>query len=151
MKVIPFRKRIHDESAPHWQGSEMQRMTDACAGSLARGDVSGWETGATEAGDPQLYVLGPEPERECLVCVSRLGRLYVLEDGHGRILFEDDAIDRLAAQVRGTLQRKKGAIVARAVMAWVAIRETFEEKVEPVLAEPVEVLSHVAPQFAAMI
>ncbi len=150
MTVIPFPKRMPDSPAVVWQGTELQRMSDAWAGPMARGEVSGWETGTTETGDPQLYVLGPAPDHDCLICISRLGRSYILEDGQGRILFEHDAIDTLAEQVRGALQRKKGAIVARAVMVWVAIRETFEDKVEPVLAEPMELLSLVAPQLGAL-
>ena len=151
MTVVPFPQRASENAPRDWQGIELQRVADACAGPLSRGEVSGWETGTTEAGDPQLYLLGPEPEQECLVCVSRLGRLYVLEDGQGRVLFEHDAIDTLAEQVRGALRRKKAAIVARAVVAWIAIKETFEEKVEPVLAEPMEAFSHIAPQFVALI
>lgn len=151
MTIIPFPSRAADSAARDWQSAELQRVTDACADPISRGEVSGWAIGATEAGDPQLYVLGPAPEQECLVCVSRLGRLYVLEDGQGRVLFEHDAIDTLAEQVRGALRSKKAAIVARAMVAWIAIKETFEEKVEPVLAEPAEILSHIAPQFVALI
>ena len=151
MTIVPFPQRVPENALRDWQGIELQRVVDACAYSISHGEVSGWETGITEAGDPQLYVLGPKPEQECLVCVSRLGRFYVLEDGQGRVLFEHDTIDALAEQMRGALRRKKAAIVARAVVAWIAIKETFEEKVEPVLAEPMEVFSHIAPQFVALI
>jgi hypothetical protein len=104
MNVVPFPRR-ESEVARLWQRFEMQRVADACAESLSRGDVSGWEAAVTEAGDPQLYLLGPPPERECLVCLTRLGRLYILEDGQGRILFEHDAIGVLAEQMRSTLRR----------------------------------------------
>ncbi len=149
MSVVPFPRR-DGEVARLWQRFEMQRVADACTESLSRGDVSGWEAAVTEAGDPQLYLLGPPPERECLVCLTRLGRLYVLEDGQGRILFEHDAIGVLAEQMRGALRRKKMAVVARFAVVWFALRETFEEKIEPALAEPIELLSLVAPQFASL-
>jgi hypothetical protein len=148
MTVLPFRRQVHQ---PGWHQSEIGTMTAAFAPALSRGDASEWVAAETEVGDPQLYLLGPEPEQECFVCVSRLGRLYVLEDGQGRILFEHDAIDVLAAQVRRMLRRKKASIVARIAVAWVAVKEAFEEMFEPVLAEPVEILSHVAPQFAALV
>jgi hypothetical protein len=119
--------------------------------SLEKGIACGWEIGSTEAGDPQLYLLGPAPDHECLLCVSRLGRLYVLEDGQGRVVFEHDAMTMLAEQVRGCLRRKRSAIVARAVVAWLAIKETFEERVEPIMAEPAEILAHIAPQLAALV
>ena len=56
----------------------------------------------------------------------------------------------LAEQVRGVLRRKKSALVARAVVAWLAIKETFEERLEPMLGEPAEFLTHIAPQLAAL-
>ncbi len=150
MNIVPFPRRDGD-TAGLWQRFEMQRVADACAEPLSRGEVSGWEAGVTEAGDPQLYLLGPPPERECLVCLTRLGRLYVLEDGQGRIMFEHDAIGVLAEQMRGVLRRKKAAIIARIAAAWIAVRETFEEKVEPALAEPIEMVSLIAPQFGAFV
>ena len=56
----------------------------------------------------------------------------------------------LVEQARAALRRKKAAIAARIAVTWCAVREFFEEKVEPVLAEPVEVLTHFAPQLAAL-
>jgi hypothetical protein len=147
MTVVQFRQR---EVAQGWHGGEMNALLAACGDSLDKGAVSGWEVGTTEAGDPQLYLLGPAPDHECILCVSRLGRLYVLEDGQGRIVFEHDAIGLLVEQVRGALRRTKAAIVARIVVAWLAIKETFEERMEPVLAEPAELLSHVAPQLIVL-
>ena len=44
----------------------------------------GWDVGVTEIGDPQFYLLGPPPHEECILCISRLGRVYVLEDGAGQ-------------------------------------------------------------------
>lgn len=148
MTVTQFRRR---ETVQGWQSVEMNALLSASGESLEKGIACGWEIGATEAGDPQLYLLGPAPDHECLLCVSRLGRLYVLEDGQGRVVFEHDAMALLAEQVRGTLRRKRSAIVARAVAAWLAIKETFEERVEPVMAEPAEILAHIAPQLAALV
>jgi hypothetical protein len=134
-----------------WQRGEMNALIAACGESLDKGTVTGWEIGETERGEPQLYLIGPAPDYECVLCVSRLGRLYVLEDGSGRILCEHDALGQLSDQVRGALRHKKAAIVARAAVLWLAIKETFEERIEPMLAEPVEILSHVAPQLVALV
>lgn len=150
MKVVQFPARPPAAAFGVWHTAELQNVIDACAASILRGEISGWEVGTTEAGDPQLYLLGPAPECECITCVSRVGRLYILEDGQGRVVFEHDAIHLLAEQMRMALQRKKAAIVARIVFAWIALKETFEERVEPVLAEPAELLSHVAPQLAVL-
>ena len=132
-----------------WQFAEVQKLLSGCATSLASGEASGWEVGKTEAGDPQLYLLGQAPDYDCLLCVSRLGGLYVLEDGHGRILFEHRNLVLLVQQVRAALCRKKMMIFAKAAIIWATLRQTIEEKVEPMLAEPIELVSHIVPQFAA--
>jgi hypothetical protein len=149
MNVVEFPQA---ERCPRgWQASEVNAVVGACAGSIAAGDASGYETGSTELGDPQLYVIGPAPDYDCILCISRLGRLYVLEDGAGTVLFEHDSLTLLAQEVRVALRRRKADIVARMAVLWCGVREFFEEKVEPMLAEPVEVLTHVAPQLAALV
>ncbi len=145
MNILAFRRQPEPKS---WQAAEMQALTGACASFVAKGQAAGWEMGETERGDPQLYLLGEPPAEECLLCVSRLGRTYVLEDGEGRILFEHDSVMLLAEQMRTALRRRRGMIVAKIAIAWYAAREAFEEKLEPLLAEPAELLSHVAPQLA---
>lgn len=146
MTVLQFTRR----ETHSWQRSEVNALIAACGESLEKGTVTGWEIGETERGDPQLYLLGPAPDHECILCVSRLGRLYVLEDGEGRILCEQDAIKNLSEQVRHALRHKKAAIIARATVVWLAIKETFEERFEA-LVEPMEALEHVAPQLVALI
>jgi hypothetical protein len=132
-----------------WQTAELAKLTNACT-AAAHGDIIGWEIGTTETGDPQLYMLGPAPDHDCILSITRLGRLYVLEDGKGQVLFEDGNLTLLAEQACGALRRKKAEIVARLTVCWCAVREFFEEKVEPVLAEPVEFVTHFAPQLAAL-
>jgi hypothetical protein len=53
---------------------------------------------ATERGGPQFYLLGPAPEHDCALCVSRLAQGYVLEDGIGRLIGEALALDRFAGE-----------------------------------------------------
>jgi hypothetical protein len=149
MNIVAFRRHPASRSQS-WQPAEMQTITGACAAFVSQGEASGWETGATEQGDPQLYVVGPAPDHDCVLSVSRLSRLYVLEDGEGRVLFEHDSVMLLAEQMRTALRRRKGAIIARVALAWCVVRETIEEKIEPLLAEPVELLAHFAPQLAAL-
>jgi hypothetical protein len=132
-----------------WQFTEVQKLLSGCAASLANGEASGWEVGKTEAGDPQLYLLGPAPDYDCILCVSRLGGLYVLEDGSGTILFEHRNLILLGQQVRAAVCRRKAMIVAKATLIWAAIRQTVEEKIEPMLAEPIELATHLGPQIAA--
>jgi hypothetical protein len=133
-----------------WRSDEMNRLVNACAGAIAKGEASGWEVGTTENGDPQIYLLGPPPDYDCILCISRLGRHYLIEDGSGKVVFEHDNLMLLAEQAATVLSRRKTAIVARIAVAWYAIRETIEEKTEALMAEPIEVLSHMAPQLAAL-
>jgi hypothetical protein len=151
MKVVPFVPRRSQFQTGPWNARELDPVLDACATPIARGEVGGWDTGLTEAGDPQLYLLGPAPGHDCLLCISRLGGRYVLEDGQGRLLFEHDAIMPIAEKVQAALARKRPAMVARLVAGWVAAKAAFEERVEPILAEPIELFTHVGPQLAALV
>lgn len=149
MKVVSFPSR----KAPMprgWQSAELHRLVEACAAYFPSGLAGGWEVGETERGDPQFYLLGPAPEHDCILSISRLGRLYVLEDGYGRVLFEHDNLVPLAEQAAAALRRKKQAILAQIAVTWCAMREFYEEKIEPAMAEPVELLTHFAPQLAAL-
>ena len=133
-----------------WQFAEVQKLISGCAGSLASGEASGWDIGKTEAGDPQLYLLGPAPDYDCMLCVSRLGGLYVLEDGNGRVLFEHRSLMLVSQQLRSAVCRRKMMIIAKATLLGAAVRQTVEEKIEPLLAEPMELATHFAPQIAAL-
>jgi hypothetical protein len=149
MTVVKF-PRVQESVPQGWQTNELTRFTNACTAATSKGEVSGWEVGITEYGDPQLYLLGPAPDHDCILSISRLGRLYVLEDGKGQVLFENDNILLLADQTCSVLRRRKAEIIAQLAVCWCAIREFFEEKVEPVLAEPMEIVSHFAPHLAAL-
>ena len=133
-----------------WQSAELQQFIAVSANSIAAGEASGWEIGATENGDPQVFLLGPPPDYDCILCISRLGRIYVIEDGLGRVLYEHDNPMLLAEQAASALRRRKASIVARVAVAWCALREAFEEKAEAMMAEPIELFAHVAPQLVAL-
>lgn len=150
MNIVEF-SRTQKPVVEGWRNEEVQRVVNACAGSLANGEVSGWEVGETENGDPQIYVIGPPPDYDCMLCISRLGRHYIIEDGHGRVVFEHGNLMLLAEQATAVLRRRKAAVITRIAIAWVAIREAIEEKTEAMMAEPIEVLSHFAPQIAALV
>jgi hypothetical protein len=133
-----------------WQSVEMQQFLAVSAKAISSGEASAWEVGATEQGDPQLFLLGPAPDCECILSISRLGRVYVVEDGYGRVLFEHDNPMLLAEHASAALRRGKASLIARVTVAWVALREAVEEKTEAMMAEPLELLTHIAPQLAAL-
>jgi hypothetical protein len=149
MSVIQF-PRAREAPVQGWQTNELSRLTNACTAAIPSGDVSAWEVGETECGDPQLYLIGPAPDHDCILSISRLGRLYVLEDGKGQVLFEHDNIMQLAEQACSALRKRKMELVARLTVCWCAVREFFEEKVEPIMAEPMEFANHFAPYLAAL-
>jgi hypothetical protein len=149
MNVVKF-PRAMTRTDEGWQSVELQPFLAVSANAIAAGEASGWDVGVTDNGDPQVFLLGPPPDYDCILCISRLGRLYVIEDGAGRVLFEHDNPMLLAEQATAALRRRKGAIVARVAIAWCALREAFEEKTEAMMAEPMELLAHIAPQLAAL-
>ena len=150
MNVIAFPQQAPAQTG-NWQAIELNQIVESVAPAIATGKASGWQTGTTEIGDPQFYLLGPPPDQECVLCISRLGRLYVLEDGGGRILLEHVSLLVLAEQARTFLRSKRARLVARIVLLWCGVRHTFEERVEPVLVETEELLTHFAPQLVALV
>jgi hypothetical protein len=73
----------------------------------------------------------------------------VLEDGAGQVLLEHNSLLVLAEQARRVLQKKRAQIIGRVAVLWCAIRELFEEKLEPIVGESEELLTHLVPQLAA--
>jgi hypothetical protein len=149
MNVIAFVPKLYREN-DRWRADELDHLMEAVALPLADGTADEWEVGATELGDPQFYLIGPPPEDDCILCVSRLGRRYVLEDGAGRILSEHHRLTELVRQVRWILARRKSQVVTRVTVFWAAMRELFEEKLEPMAVEGEELLTHLVPQLAAL-
>jgi hypothetical protein len=147
MTVIAFPARRESGS---WRPAELNQVVASVAGRLESGEAGSWDIGVTESGDPQFYLLGPAPDHECILCVSRLGSIYVLENGAGKVLFEHGSLMALAEAVKAVLRHKKAEIVARATLAWFVVREAFAEKIEAMLGESEELLVHFAPQLAAL-
>ena len=95
MSIVEFPRRAPAPS--DWRPDEWRELA-ALFHPAAADAGTAWDVGATEHGDPQFYLLGPAPDHECVLCVSRLAQGYVLEDGSGRILGEAPSLDRFAEQ-----------------------------------------------------
>jgi hypothetical protein len=149
MNVVKF-PPLTRQAPEGWQSAELQQFLAVSSGAIAAGEASGWDVGVTERGDPQVFLVGPPPDYDCILSISRLGRLYVIEDGSGRVLFEHDNPMLLTEQAIAALRRRKTALIARVAVAWCVLREAFEEKTEAIMGEPIELLTHVAPQLAAL-
>jgi len=145
MSVIAFPPSDRRRGGP-WRDGELTQILAALRPELSRGAATGWEVGATEAGDPQFYLLGPG--EDCILCISRLRRLYVLEDGRGRVLFEHASLRMLAQRARTFLRRARSRLIACVFVLWCCLRHACEEKLESVFAEAEELLAHAAPQLA---
>lgn len=147
MTIIPFAR-----SRPgQFDGREMSVIAEIAAPATAAGLVGSVEWGSTERGEPQAYFLAAGPEPECLLCISRVGRIYVIEDGNGGIVAEVSTLRRVGEQARRAFTAGKSGLTARIAVAWVAAREFFEEKVEPAMAKSLEVATHFAPQLATLV
>jgi hypothetical protein len=131
-----------------WSESELNTIVAALNAALAPATGREWETGMTENGDAQFYLLGPLPEQACELCLSRIGRRYVLEDGYGRLLFEHRNLDLVVLHARAAVPSTSWLMV-RVITMWCAVRSVFHEKLEPMLAETEDLLIQLAPQLAA--
>lgn len=149
MKVISF-PEVPKGEGRIWRPVELNRMVASVAPSLRSGEVGGWACGTTEAGDPQLYVLGPSPDCDCILSVSRLGPLYLLEDGAGRIVLEHNSLAVVAEQIKSFLRAGKAGLVARVALLWCGLRQVVTEKIEPLLVESEEMITSLGPQLAAL-
>jgi hypothetical protein len=148
MNIVPFIPRSGSQGV--WQAEEMSQLLSIYAAHEAQGEAIDWDTGETERKEPQFYILGSHPEHDCVVSITRIGRDYILEDGQGRVVAEDSCLSSIADRaVRMTSGLRKSAFLARIALGWIAAREFFEEKIEPLMAEPVEVAAHFFPQLAA--
>ena len=143
MSVVAFERK---QTSGEWSEKELSTLVAAlCA---APGTGREWETGMTEKGDAQFYLLGPLPDQACEVCVSRIGRRYILEDGSGRLLFEHRNLELVALHAKAAVPSTSWLMV-RAITLWCAIRSTLHEKVEPLLIEGEELFVQFVPQLAA--
>ena len=133
-----------------WQPEELRELAAACSDAIARGQASEWEIGVTERGEPQLYLIGPPPGYDCILCISRIGGHFVIEDGRGQVMLEHDSSLLLAEQALSALRRRKAALLAQVAAAWQAFREAFEEKTEALTSEPAEILVYMVPQLATL-
>ena len=145
MSVVAFERK---QNAAAWTEAELNTVVTALQTAMAPATGRSWETGGTENGDVQFYLLGPRPEQACELCLSRIGRQYILEDGSGRLLFEHRNLDLVVLHARAAVSSSP-RLMARAIMVWCAARNTIQEKFEPLLVEGEELLVQVAPQLAA--
>lgn len=144
MSVVAFERT---QETGIWSERELNTICAALQAALAPSTGREWETGTTERGDAQFYLLGPLPDQACELCVSRIGARYVLEDGSGRLLFEHRNLDLVALHARAAVPSTSWLMV-RAIMLWCAIRSAVYEKLE-LIAEGEELLVQLAPQLAA--
>jgi hypothetical protein len=143
MSVVAFERK---QNGGVWSEKELSTLVAAlCA---APGSGREWETGKTESGDAQFYLLGPLPDQVCELCVSRIGGRYILEDGSGRLLFEHRNLELLALHAKAAVPSTSWLMV-RAITLWCAIRNTIHEKLEPLLVEGEELFVQFVPQLAA--
>ena len=145
MNVVAFARK---QDTREWSERELRAIVTALEKTLAPNTGRDWETGMTEAGDAQFYLLGPLPDQACELCVSRIKGRYILENGSGRLLFEHRNLDLVMLHAKAAVPSTSWLMV-RAITLWCAIRNTIHEKVEPLLVEGEEMFVQLVPQLAA--
>lgn len=146
MSVVAFERK---QDTGEWTERELGTLIAALGAAFAKGTGREWETGMTERGDAQFYLLSPLPDQACELCVSRVGGRYILEDGSGRLLFEHRNLELVALHAKAAVPSTSWLMV-RAITLWCAVRSTMNEKFEPLLIEGEELLVQFAPQLAAL-
>jgi hypothetical protein len=145
MSVVAFERK---QNSGEWSQRELSTILAALSVATAPGTGREWETGTTEKGDVQFYLLSPLPDQACELCLSRIGDRYILEDGFGRLLFEHRSLDLVALHARAAVPSTSWLMV-RAITLWCAVRSAFDEKAEPWLVEGEELFVQLVPQLAA--
>ena len=145
MSVVAFERK---QDNGEWSEKELGILIAALGARMAKGAGRAWESGLTDQGDAQFYLLGSLPEQACELCVSRIGKRYILEDGSGRLLFEHWNLELVALHAKAAIPSTSWLMV-RAITMYCAIRNAIHEKVEPLLVEGEELLVQFAPQLAA--
>src|SRR5712664_3245211 len=125
MSVVVFERK---PSAGLWSETEFNTIVAALNVASASGGGRGWETGMTEKGDAQFYLLGPLPDQACELCMSRIGGRYILEDGSGRLLFEHRNLDLVVLHARAAIPSTSWLMV-RMIILWCAMRNVIHEKI----------------------
>lgn len=148
MNIVEFKPR---SPTGGWLNTELAHIVDAVRTGSSGRRIGNWDVGVTEAGDPQFYLLTPPPENDCVLCISRVGSTYVLEDGCGRIVSEHNSLTVLATELAAYLRKQRRGFFARLALIWCALRQNVEQKVEAAWAECEELIVHIAPQTAAFI
>jgi len=145
MSVVAFERK---QNTGEWSERELSTIFTTLGAAIAPGTGREWETGMTEKGDAQFYLLGPLPDQACELCVSRISGRYILEDGSGRLLFEHRNLDLVALHAKAAVPSTSWLMV-RAITLYCAVRNTFHEKFEPLLVEGEELFVQFVPQLAA--
>ena len=145
MSVVAFERK---QNTGEWSERELSTILAALSAATAPGTGREWETGVTERGDVQFYLLNPLPDQACELCVSRIGGRYILEDGIGRLLFEHRNLDLVALHAKAAVPSTSWLMV-RAITLWCAVRSAFHEKAEPWLVEGEGLFVQFVPQLAA--
>src|SRR5690349_2893313 len=123
MSVVGFERRQN----AGWSEAELNTIVAALHTAMAPATGRSRETGATESGDVQFYLLGPRPEQACELCVSRIGGLYIVEDGSGLLLFEHRNLVLVVLHARASVSSTPWLMV-RAIVLLCAIRNPMQEK-----------------------
>lgn len=153
MSVIVFKSRTGHEG-DGWTDAERRALDAFFEARVRRDGVVEAAVVTTDLGDPQYFILGPAPACECVLSISRVSTQFVVEDGGGRVLIEvDNLAAALDAASRLRLRRDQSSLVAKAVLAWISLREFVEERTDAAVEEAVEaaeILAHVVPQVAML-
>lgn len=143
MRVVSTARSL-DRGQHGWTADELAELMRLYSSQSCRRGVS-WATAVTELGDPQFFLVGPEPEADCVLAISRLNGRYVLEDGEAHPVCDGAALADVVKEAQRMLPRRfKPSLVARALVPFACIKAFVDEKLEPLVPDSIEVLLPIA-------
>lgn len=134
-----------------WRRAELATILEALTPLFTKGHASAWDAAKTDRSEPQFYLLGPLPGQECILCISRIGETYIVEDGEGRLIADCGNMQMLGAQLRGIFGQGAMRMIAKLLACWCGAKQFVHDTAEPLVEEGEALLSHLTPQLAAMV
>ena len=147
MTVIAFQPGVQLDGP--WRTGELNAMVETLMPEATRPGGLGWDVELTEIGDPQFYLLAP-PQDECLLCISRIGRRYVLEDGAGQVLFEHYRLSCWSNGPERLCRSGKRRSLPAPLSSGARCGRRLKNGSTLVVLDGEELLAHCVPQLAAL-
>ena len=124
MSVVAFERK---PDSGEWSEKELSALVAALGAAIAPGTGREWETGMTENGDAQFYLLGRFRIRPASCAYPGSAGATSWKMDSGRLLFEHRNLELVALHAKAAVPSTSWLMV-RAITLWCAIRNADSRK-----------------------